>query len=284
MKKIYRQKLRKSTLAILISVLISYIIGACSSDNYQNSTSIGQSNSADSWVKQANNKFKNEDFNGAFNDANKALEIDSNLGDAYFIRGMSRYSLGEQQQGIEDVKTAANIYNNKNATDRFESASAILDKMQQNPQNQEYATPEPSPTPPQIAECSVDISGVLANLEDANRAIDPAILRGRLIIPLAEGKLTYPQVANNPNCGAEKEQLRSLLQVSWQQYLTASYTVGQILAQALESSCRSNCDLVFPDGSETCKAQCSNSYQSELERLSREREIGDQEMRGFFGN
>ena len=78
-------------MAILISVLISYIIGACSSDNYQNSTSIGQSNSADSWVKQANNKFKNEDFNGAFNDANKALEIDSNLGDAYFIRGMSRY-------------------------------------------------------------------------------------------------------------------------------------------------------------------------------------------------
>lgn len=141
----------------------------------------------------------------------------------------------------------------------------------------------PSPTPETIVEqCSIDTSGILADLQNANRFIDEIQLRKELRFPVIQGQSIYSRVASDPNCKAEKEQLRFVLQTSWQRYLTASYNVGQLLSVSNKGLCSAGCP--FASASDSCEIQCDQSYQSELERLARERNIGDQEMRGFFGN
>ena len=146
--------------------------------------------------------------------------------------------------------------------------------------------PEPIPIQPQPStfsqsQCSVDISEVLSKLQKTTRILDPIILRNSSIVPIEEGKLAWQQISTDPNCGRDKEQLRFTLQTCWQKYIGAAYNTGQILASSNRVLCTSGCSA-FSDGSETCKAQCDESYQNELERLAREREIGDQEMNNFF--
>ncbi|HAA27199.1 MAG TPA: hypothetical protein DCE56_05355 [Cyanobacteria bacterium UBA8553] len=145
--------------------------------------------------------------------------------------------------------------------------------------------PEPTPIPTKPStfsqnQCPVDISGILSKLQNTTQIIDPIILRNSSIGLLEEGKLAWRQISTDPNCGRETKELRFLLQTCWQRSLGADYDIGQTFASLNQASCTANCQL--SDGSEICIDQCDKSYQNALERLARERDIGDKEMNDFF--
>ncbi|MGE0079462.1 MAG: hypothetical protein AB7S48_16495 [Bacteroidales bacterium] len=53
------------------------------------------------YVNRAGTRFPN-DLVGVVSDCSKAISLDPNSKNAYFLRGMARYELGEKEQGCED--------------------------------------------------------------------------------------------------------------------------------------------------------------------------------------
>ena len=49
------------------------------------------------------------DLSGVVNDCNKAISLDPNNKNAYFLRGLAKYELGEEVQGCEDFNKAIEL-------------------------------------------------------------------------------------------------------------------------------------------------------------------------------
>jgi tetratricopeptide (TPR) repeat protein len=60
------------------------------------------------FVNRAGTRFP-EDLNGVVFDCNKAISLDPNNKNAYFLRGLARYELGEKEQGCEDFSKAIEL-------------------------------------------------------------------------------------------------------------------------------------------------------------------------------
>ena len=60
------------------------------------------------YVNRAGTRFPN-DLNGAILDCNKAISLDPNYKNAYFLRGLARYELGEKEQGCADFSKAIEL-------------------------------------------------------------------------------------------------------------------------------------------------------------------------------
>lgn len=60
------------------------------------------------YVNRAGTRFPN-DLKGVVFDCNKAILLDPNNKNAYFLRGLARYELGEKEQGCEDFSKAIEL-------------------------------------------------------------------------------------------------------------------------------------------------------------------------------
>ncbi|MFO7827208.1 MAG: tetratricopeptide repeat protein [Bacteroidales bacterium] len=60
------------------------------------------------YVNRAGTRFPN-DLNGVVFDCNKAIALDPNNKNAYFLRGLARYELGQKEQGCEDFSKAIEL-------------------------------------------------------------------------------------------------------------------------------------------------------------------------------
>jgi tetratricopeptide (TPR) repeat protein len=60
------------------------------------------------FVNRAGTKFP-YDLNGVVFDCNKAISLDPTNKNAYFLRGLARYELGEEEQGCEDFSKAIDL-------------------------------------------------------------------------------------------------------------------------------------------------------------------------------
>jgi tetratricopeptide (TPR) repeat protein len=60
------------------------------------------------YVNRAGTRFPN-DLNGVVMDCNKAISLDPNNKNAYFLRGLARYESGEKEQGCEDFSKAIEL-------------------------------------------------------------------------------------------------------------------------------------------------------------------------------
>lgn len=60
------------------------------------------------YINRAGTRFPN-DMVGVVNDCNKAISLDPNNKNAYFLRGLARYELGEEEQGCEDFNKAIEL-------------------------------------------------------------------------------------------------------------------------------------------------------------------------------
>ena len=60
------------------------------------------------YVNRAGTRFP-KDLNGVVFDCNKAISLDQNNKNAYFLRGLARYELGEEAQGCEDFSKAIEL-------------------------------------------------------------------------------------------------------------------------------------------------------------------------------
>lgn len=60
------------------------------------------------YVNRAGTRFPN-DLNGVVFDCNKAISLDPNNKNAYFLRGLSQYELGEKERGCEDFSKAIEL-------------------------------------------------------------------------------------------------------------------------------------------------------------------------------
>lgn len=60
------------------------------------------------YINRAGTRFPN-DMKGVITDCNKAITIDPINKNAYFLRGLARYELGEQEKGCEDFKKAIDL-------------------------------------------------------------------------------------------------------------------------------------------------------------------------------
>ena len=60
------------------------------------------------YVNRAGTRFPN-DLAGVVSDCNKAISLDSDNKNAYFLRGLAQYELGEKEQGCEDFSKAIEL-------------------------------------------------------------------------------------------------------------------------------------------------------------------------------
>lgn len=60
------------------------------------------------YVNRAGTRFP-DDLAGVVHDCNKAILLDPNNKNAYFLRGLARYELGEKEQGCEDFNKAIDL-------------------------------------------------------------------------------------------------------------------------------------------------------------------------------
>jgi len=60
------------------------------------------------FINRAGTRFPN-DLEGVVSDCNKAIALDANSKNAYFLRGLARYELGEEEQGCKDFSKAIEL-------------------------------------------------------------------------------------------------------------------------------------------------------------------------------
>lgn len=60
------------------------------------------------YINRAGTRFPN-DLNGVISDCNKAISLEKDNKNAYFLRGLARYELGEKEQGCEDFSKAIEL-------------------------------------------------------------------------------------------------------------------------------------------------------------------------------
>lgn len=73
-------------------------------DNYL----LTDTSDANVYVNRAGTRFPN-DLSGVVSDCNKAILLDPNNKNAYFLRGLARYELGEKEKGCEDFSKAIEL-------------------------------------------------------------------------------------------------------------------------------------------------------------------------------
>jgi len=60
------------------------------------------------YINRAGTRFPN-DLSGVISDCNKAISLEPDNKNAYFLRGLARYELGEKEQGCEDFSKAIEL-------------------------------------------------------------------------------------------------------------------------------------------------------------------------------
>ena len=60
------------------------------------------------FLNRAGTRFPN-DLSGVVSDCNKAISLEPDNKNAYFLRGLARYELGEKEQGCEDFSKAIEL-------------------------------------------------------------------------------------------------------------------------------------------------------------------------------
>ncbi|MEA5530025.1 PDZ domain-containing protein, partial [Dolichospermum sp. UHCC 0684] len=65
------------------------------------------------YLRRCSAWFDLKDYSEAIKDCNQVIQIDSNNDKAYFLRGASYYLSGSKYQGVEDLRKAANLGNEK---------------------------------------------------------------------------------------------------------------------------------------------------------------------------
>ncbi len=68
----------------------------------------------------------------------RAIELDPNYAEAYFMRGNARALIGEPLQGIEDVKKAAEIFNSRGEPDKAKVMLNLADAIRQGIKDGEF--------------------------------------------------------------------------------------------------------------------------------------------------
>jgi tetratricopeptide (TPR) repeat protein len=60
------------------------------------------------YINRAGTRFPN-DLNGVVSDCNMAISLEPDNKNAYFLRGLARYELGEKEEGCEDFSKAIEL-------------------------------------------------------------------------------------------------------------------------------------------------------------------------------
>ena len=80
-------------------------------------------------VEQARKRLEKGDFQEAVEATSDALNIYSDLGDAYLLRGIAYAGLDELERAIQNLKSAQKIYQRKNRKDRSDLAGKLLSEL-----------------------------------------------------------------------------------------------------------------------------------------------------------
>jgi tetratricopeptide (TPR) repeat protein len=72
------------------------------------------------------------DYQGALDDANTAIQLNPNSGNAYNNRGVARDALGDTKAAIEDWKQAAELYQQQGDQDGYAHTMNLI-KLRQGP-------------------------------------------------------------------------------------------------------------------------------------------------------
>ncbi|MEI6382001.1 MAG: tetratricopeptide repeat protein, partial [Cyanobacteriota bacterium ELA615] len=67
----------------------------------------------------------------ALADYSKAIELDPKFALAYFERARTHYMLGQYQQAIADLKTAAELFHQQGNIEQYNKAMSILKELGQ---------------------------------------------------------------------------------------------------------------------------------------------------------
>jgi hypothetical protein len=129
-------------------------------------------------------------------------------------------------------------------------------------------------------ECPTNVDEVVASL-GRSAPLDP-LLSNRMLDSIERGKQALVQISTNQNCITQRQLLRQNLRQTWQTYITLAYQQAQIFANSHKIRCSSGCGLFSSSDDSSCQANCDDSYSSELDDASRDREIKIKEMQGFF--
>ena len=81
---------------------------------------------ADDFVDLAANAMEVKDYRNALYQANKAIDLNPNQPEAYFLRGQAKLQLGEREGAIADLEQAASQYLQQNNRVGYQAAQNIL--------------------------------------------------------------------------------------------------------------------------------------------------------------
>ena len=81
---------------------------------------------ADDFVALAANAMEVKDYRNALYQANKAIDLNPNQAEAYFLRGQAKLQLGQREGAIVDLQQAASQYLKQNNRDGYQAAQKVL--------------------------------------------------------------------------------------------------------------------------------------------------------------
>ncbi|HLO50040.1 MAG TPA: hypothetical protein VK211_16605 [Kamptonema sp.] len=84
---------------------------------------------ADDFVALAANAIEVKDYRNAIYQANKAIDLNPNQAEAYFLRGQAKLELGEREGAIADLEQAATQYLKQNNTSGYQATQQILSNV-----------------------------------------------------------------------------------------------------------------------------------------------------------
>ncbi len=88
---------------IFLFSLISLFLFSCSQDNRR---------TADDYCEDGIQKMYEQDYEGAFKDFNKAIELDPNYAKSYYHRGCLHFNKNKQNEAIKDYTMAVKLDTN----------------------------------------------------------------------------------------------------------------------------------------------------------------------------
>ena len=72
-------------------------------------TTLAYAKTAEDYLESGNTKYNQQDYKGAIQDHNKAIELNPNYAAAYYGRGFSKLSLGKTDSGCLDLSKAGEL-------------------------------------------------------------------------------------------------------------------------------------------------------------------------------
>ena len=126
------------TFAVIASFIVMFAVIASLLGSCESPKPIPQA--VTNLLRQATDQSKKGNHRDCVESINQALSIYSDSGDAYAVRGICRYRLGEIEGAIEDLETGANIAERKRVPAKAEKFRSLA-------QNLRKSNPSPSPTP-----------------------------------------------------------------------------------------------------------------------------------------